>query len=510
MALIALNWDRKFIRIAVASAARSGSQLQFDRAMSFELDSDAEELSPIVLGEKLKAILSSVGVTKGEATVIVSRGDIEMRQFDLPPVPDEELPDMVRFQARSQFTNLTDECLVDYVPLDKLGDKSTVLAASFSEENAAKIRATIDATGLRLKHIVVRHFAACELIRSKLASEKSRVVVEIIGREADISVVKNDYVLLARTVRVPETYTDEQFDAWLPSEIRRTMASAQGQAGASKAEEIIVCGSAAEHEKLSQDLQASFEIPARFIQPLEVIRTSSRFEAPAHQDGFASLMGSLVQTTHKDTHAIDFLNPRQKPKAATDTRKLAWIGGTLAAMLLLGAVVVWSMFSTKNGEIASLKEQVQLKTNFLDTTQAAVKRAQKIDDWKKMQFNWLEEMHGLANRMPGPDKLRLEQFMGSQNLQINLSGGGAVRESGGEITLKFWKTDDYELDELEQGFMDFGYKPKLDNELKKSNGEFDREVSYQLGMPAEQFDLRGTRLLRPSGEKSETVEEASN
>ena len=258
MALIALSWDRKFIRIAVASPYRSASHLQFDQAMSFELDSDAEEMSPLKLGEKLTAILNKVGVTKGDATVIVSRGDIEMRQFSLPPVPDTELPDMVRFQARNQFTSLSDDCLVDYVKLNEDDQHRTVLAASFSDENAKKIRDTIEATGLRLKHIVVRHFAACELVRSTYPTEKCRLVVEIIGREADISVVINNYVVLARTVRVPDTYSDEQFDAWLPGEIRRTMASAQGQAGATKPEEIIVCGSASEHEQLSKDLQESF------------------------------------------------------------------------------------------------------------------------------------------------------------------------------------------------------------------------------------------------------------
>ena len=88
-------------------------------------------------------------------------------------------------------------------------------------------------------------------------------------------------------------------------------------------------------------------MPSQFLQPLDAVKKSSRFESPSHQDGFASLMGSLIQTTHNDAHAIDFLNPRQKPKQEKDVRKLAIIGGVAAAFALLGAFIVWNMFRAK-------------------------------------------------------------------------------------------------------------------------------------------------------------------
>ena len=61
----------------------------------------------------------------------------------MPPAPDEELPDMVRFQAMRDFTQLSDDTPLDFIPLRADGEEHrNVLAAAISNELLSEIRAT--------------------------------------------------------------------------------------------------------------------------------------------------------------------------------------------------------------------------------------------------------------------------------------------------------------------------------------------------------------------------------
>lgn len=426
MPLIAIKKDKDYLRIAVASGSRTSGRIQFESAESVELAGETEVLSPTRLGEKLRAVLNQLGASKGDATVIVARSDVEMGQFQLPLVPDDELPDMVRFQARNQFTSITDDSVVDFVVLSSTETKITVLAAVLTEENLKRIHATIEPTGLKLKHIVLRPFGAAELIHAGHPDSRCRMIIEIIGREADLSVVRNDQLILSRTVRVPDSYTVEKFDAWLPGEIRRTITAAQNQLGSDEVESIVVCGSIEEHERLGQELEASFQTETRFIRPFELINKSSRFQSPARSDGFASLLGSLLRNTSEPNRGIDFANPRKRVAKKLDHKKIAKIAAVAAAFLVLGAGGIWWLLSNKQAEIARLQgliDQLQPETQ---QTEGAIQNAEIIDEWKKRQIDWVEELYRLSHAVPEPDDTRLIRVTANanriENASLQLSG----------------------------------------------------------------------------------------
>ena len=415
MAQIAIKWDNDYIRVAVANNARGAARAQFDRALAVELTGEHESLSPAQMGEKLKVILEKVGVQRGDATVIVARRDVEMRQFQLPPVPPEELPDMVRFQARNHFTSFNEDCLVDFVPLSTNEEHATVLAAALSAEESKNIRDTVEAAGLKLRHIVLRPFAAAELVRGAKPDSDCRIVLEMIGREADISVVDNGYVLMTRTVRVPDTYTTEQFDAWMPGEIRRTITAARGQSGAGKACEIIVCGSKSDHPKLADELNESFDAHTEFLPPFDLVQTSNRFERPAHDDGFASLLGALVQAKNTESHALDFLHPRKRPEKKLDKKKIYWAAAIAASIGLIGLMLVWSMFKSKDRQIATLEESIAKLEKTTSFTDPVVANAKPLDEFNTSRVDWLEKMYSISQIVPEPENTRLTRIVGANS-----------------------------------------------------------------------------------------------
>ncbi len=415
MPLIAIKKDKDYLRIAVASGSKTSGRLQFERALSVELAGETEPLSAARLGDKLQAVLEKIGAQRGDATFIVARSDVEMGQFQLPLVPDDELPDVVRFQARNHFTSITEESIVDFVVLSKTDKNISVLAAVLTGEALQRIHDTLAPTGLKLKHIVVRPFAAAELLHTGNSDKGCRVIIEIIGREADISVVHNDKIVLSRTVRVPESYTVEKFDAWLPGEIRRTITAAQGQVGAEEVQSIVVCGSANEHEQLCQDLEKSFQIKSHFVKPFDLVQKSSRFETPTRNDGFASLLGSLLRTSGESNRGLDFVNPRKRVAKKLDKKKLYRIAGVAAAILILGVTSVWWILGSKQAEITSLQNAINEIKPYADQNKGAIQNAEIIDQWKSRQIDWLEELYKLSNTIPEPDNTRLLRLTARAN-----------------------------------------------------------------------------------------------
>jgi Tfp pilus assembly PilM family ATPase len=424
---VALNWDAHRIRLVAGAGGKvAAGRIRVDRAETVLLDAGSGEhggiaLTPTQLADKLQAVLARFGVSRGDATVVVSRSDVEIRELQVPPVPVDELPELVRFQARNLFTSFHDDWLLDFVPLSE----SSVLATALSGEKAHAIRETVERAGLKLKHIVLRPFAAAEFLRGADTGSRTRLIVEPLLRQADISVVRNDFVVMTRTVRVPETYTDEQFDLWLPEEIRRTIVAASNQVDSSPPSEIVVCGSQKLHEKLSRELQSSFDIPTTFFDPFGDVATSAGFVKPDRVDGYCSLLGSLLQTTDSANHSIDFLAPRKKKEPQLDRKKLGIAAGVAAMLLVVLGGWVWWTFSSRNAEIARLRQENSELEEQLGQLELQAGRIGKIDSWRAGAINWLDELYKISQVFPDPEHSRLNHLSGSVQLdkaEINFKG----------------------------------------------------------------------------------------
>ncbi len=519
MPLVALNWDPR--RILVAIARRSAGRVVFDRALTVELmRTEDESLDAKRLGGKIKAVLQANGVSRGEATVVVSRGSIEMRQFEVPPVPDEELPELVRFQARNHFNALGDDWTLDFVPIHTSnGQLTSILAAAISPKTLAEIRKTVESAGLRLRHVVIRPFAAVELMRSVSGTDSCQITVELSGRQANLSVVDNGHLLFTRTVRVPESYSDDQFDNWLPGEVQRTIAAARNQAEAPEINKIIVFGKASEHERLRQGLQESFVIETEFFNPFDAVSLSREFKYPDRFDGFASLLGAIVQQSATETRSIDFINPR-RPETSHETRNMLTIAGAIAASLfIVGMLIGWWVLRSRDAEIADLQSEITTLKQQAVTTDDIINRVAFVDDWKSRDIQWLDELYELSDRLLTPDESIVDSFVGNlygQNAIIELAGKVKDSQSHNELSDNL-ASRPYEIIPRSSNINNSG---TLRNEFKKSLRmdlfdiaaiDFDSQLELPGSQDSDDGDTGDSSIDKAESvePKSETATEAS-
>ena len=249
--LLALEWNGSEARLVVASTR--GDQVIIEQAFSVELrprepDGDKSEVD---IGARLAAALGARGLGRLDTLVAIGRTNIELRQLLLPPAPDDELPDLVRFQAMREFNEFDEKWLLDFVPLgDSPDEPRTVLAAAIGPELVEQIQQTCQAAGLKPRRLVLRACAAASLLARAESTRQGelRLLIDLLSDEADLTVMSDGRVVFLRTTRLGGDPPQPQV---LIGEVRRTMAAVQNQLGGRKVDSIVLCGQGAQQADMA-------------------------------------------------------------------------------------------------------------------------------------------------------------------------------------------------------------------------------------------------------------------
>lgn len=393
---LAIEWDDHELRALVAMT--SGRSVTVEYAGAIELPSDEGKApTPDAVGKALDGWVREQGLSRCTTLVAVGRASIELRRLTLPPAPDDELPEMVRFQAQREFSSLTDDSPLDFLPL--AGDTTTprqVLAAALSPELLAQIGSACDAAGLRAERVVLRPCATAAVVRqsSRSSDEGASLVVDPLLDELDLSVLVGEKVVFIRTLRLPHVAEDEKQYRPLLGELRRTMAAFHNQFRDVRISSITVCGDPAQRAPLAEAIEQEFKLTTSVLHPLEEVGGTSRLQQnmPEHPGRFAPLVGMVLDEA-AGSHAIDFLNPRKKPEAKSHRR--TYILAAAAALLLVGFYAWWqySRISDKRLAVESLQTQVEETQQHYNEQLATTKeRVDRLRSWMESDFNWLDEL----------------------------------------------------------------------------------------------------------------------
>lgn len=406
--LIGLEWDDREARV-VAGATR-GSHLVVEHAFSISWPAPADGGKPTAppaaeIGRRLGEELTARKIPRGEALVALSRTLLELKPLTLPPVPDEELPDMVKLQSQREFTNLHEGSLIDFIPLSgSATEPRGVLAAAVPPELVKQVRQVCDAAGLKLERLTLRPCGAAALLnRAHPKSERIKLLVDLMWDDADLTVLVGDQVAYLRTVRLPVDATTGDVARPLVSEIRRTMAAAQNQLGSQRVEAVYFCGDQRQ-AAVAEALGKSLEQPVRAFDPFQGLELGGALRSAGIVEAsrFAPLLGTLSEEAAGARPALDFLHPRRRPAQKSRTeraRPLALAAGAVFAVAAL--FFYW--------QLAGLDTQIEEKRLALT---AAKQEAEKFDKirrqyeslktWQDSDIVWLDELASISRQATPP------------------------------------------------------------------------------------------------------------
>lgn len=420
---IAIEWDAKELRVVVATV-RGGAVSISDIAST-----PLETTEPNALGETLKRLLHGVGVDKGVGLIALGRGKAELRELKLPPVPDAELPVMVRFQAVRTFAAAGEKSAIDYLPTRSDADGVRVVAAAVGPEELKSCALAAVPAGLSIERIVLRPLAAAALFRrhtSDLAGEV--VLIDLLADEADIVILRDGTPNFVRSIRLPDDPAIRI--RTLSGEVRRSlMACQEGQPDGDSARRIVLWGREAVHADEVKGLATALNTSVQTLDPFSLVEIEAKLKdrLPEHVGRLAPLLGLLDADARGGTDLIDFLNPRRPPVPKSQRGRYIAYGAIAATIVALGAFFAWKKVRDLDTEIIALKTAYDDLAEPVKAADLAMSRTARVESFLDGDVFWLDEIRRIAVNMPPAEEAIVELL----SAKLDTFGGASITIDGG-------------------------------------------------------------------------------
>lgn len=475
---IAIEWNDQEARLAVAGG-RPG-QAVFEQAFTVSLKSPdpSEDAAVPDPGERISAALAARGLGRLPALVALGRSKLELRQLSLPPAPDNELPDLVRFQAMREFGAMQSDWPLDFIPLDSDPEQPrAALAAAIAPEQMHEVDRICQTAGLKPDRVLLRPCSAASLFgRAHPAEEPGqvRLLIDLLGDEADLTVVRDQTVVFLRSARLPGNALESSDAAEvLESEVRRTMAAAQNLLKGQKVEALLLFGTSLKHNGLRDALHKKFSLGVEVYDPFEGLKLKGdlRKNIPPDSDRFAPLLGALLDEIERDKHALDFLHPRRAEEKSTQKNLVA--GVALVAGVLLVGLLLFNFMQKRaleNSIRRSTAELNQLKKQVTKAEQA-IENAKMVADWTSNDVQWLDKLRWISEHAPSSEEVVFTQMTLTAN------------QKNGQVSVKGVAKDLDAYSSLEQNLNDEQHAVKSgtsgsDETLKGYSHKFDTSILF--------------------------------
>jgi Tfp pilus assembly PilM family ATPase len=411
---LALDWNRD--ALGCVEAEVSGGQLRvlrvgrFDWPEAIDRDTDAP-----TLGHWLRQQLNALGVQAEEVVVVVSREEVVSRRLDLPAAPDEELPELVRFQAAAKSTTPLDQLALDFVPLPQIEGESTrpALLATVDRQRLDHLQKTCVAAGLKVRSVQASPFAVAEVA---IRSERQRgddpnlatLVVFQDEHRVELSILHRLGLVFTHHTRFDPS--DARGLRGAIAEINRSIVTF-GQLMHSTVEVSRVClvHDGGIDPGLEQALNERFSGRLHVVDPAgdSAVRVQDPALAP-RLAGLAPAMGALLGELQRTVPSVDFFNPR-KPPPKRDLRRerLIRIGTRVGAAVLLLGLLGWWYASHLQSQIDTLVAEDGQLSNELAGAGPPRNAHARIQTWTSGALQPLQEVDRLNRLLPGTDRVLL-------------------------------------------------------------------------------------------------------
>jgi hypothetical protein len=454
---LALDWDDQ--RLVGVAAQVASKHVQIRAILDFKwAEGETPSEQPGAAGKRLRAELDRASAANGPVFVSLPREEAIVRLLELPECTDDELPELVRFQAVTRSAVPLERLLLDYLPLPALKEAPgrRVWMATIGKQASDRVQAILSAAGLEAAAISLSSLGAAELVAHQsgsgsAAAESATLIVSCVDLRVEITGIwQNRVVLMHSATLSSHDPPEDQLTQIVAETARSTVALSQAAPGLQIGSGWLI-GSRTEHSLLADTLSERFGFKFHVLtDPASTPGVSADSNSPLAKSPLAwAPLGLLLGQSSQRVDSVDFLHPRrQHPKP--DRRKLYLALGAAAVVLLL--VGIWGAIQRRvwqlEEQIATLKSENDAAQALLDKNAPLRETAAWVDDWTQRDIDWLEQFRLIELAKGGADKLYLTTFDANvasrDKLAVVVAAGRAKMPS--------------EVDDFEDKLVELGYR----------------------------------------------------
>lgn len=399
------------IRVTVAAVVGRRAQISDHFAIPLPVAANPDQMS-----ELLKSALASHRVGRGECDVIVTRRAVEMRELNVPPVPNDELPDLLKFSARNEFASMNDSWRLDYVPLsDDPATARRVLAAAISPQAFDEVNKLLTTAGLKLKRLLLRPFCLATAVDQDDPAASARLLVIVVDQMAELVLVHAGRVFMSRSLLLGGAGPEPQWQE-LKGEIQRTLIMA-GRALPEKEITLVAAGwpaSPGQQTEFAASLDRAFKNLSANTN--KWVDTAAKCSPLVESGELLPALGALASLSRDQWLGIDFASPRRRVEKKRNWRQIAVWAGLAAGLLLCIFALAWMMLADQKKSIERLQSQLNTLRQANETqgnrpgVDQIVGEVAEIDNWQRGQIDWIEELNELSKRLNTADETMVDSM----------------------------------------------------------------------------------------------------
>lgn len=388
---IALNIGSQRVSMAVFEPSKSGGLvLKAYDSETILADPATEASRASQTGLAISQLAQRLKTGRSKVRYAISGQSVFTRFVKLPPLDDDNIEQLVTFEAQQHVPFPLEEVVWDYEVLESAGEKEVVIVA-IKGESLDETNESVTDTGLSTAEVDVAPMALYNSFRAAYPNVAEPVLLIDIGaKTSDLLYIEGKRFFtrsvamggaaistaIAKEYGVPFAEAEnhktqggmvalggghtEQMDETtaalamtirntlgrLPAEIARTTNYYRSQHGGNAPKLVILAGGGASLPYTKEFFEEKLHLPVEFFNPVTAISVGKGVDADklgreAHLMG--ELIGLGLRGTGKSSINIDLVPTKVQAAREADKKKPFYIG---AAAVFLGGLALWGATTT--------------------------------------------------------------------------------------------------------------------------------------------------------------------
>ncbi|MFD2257916.1 Amuc_1101 family PilM-like pilus complex protein [Luteolibacter algae] len=404
---VALNIGSQRIGLAVFETSKNGKLiLKGYESESINADPAFEASRDAQVRVAVDDLVKKLKVSKSKVRYAISGQTVFTRFVKLPPLQDDNIEQLVTFEAQQHVPFPINEVVWDYELIEGEGEKEVVIVA-IKADALDEINKSVNDSSLATAEVDVAPMALYNAFRATYgAPEESTLIIDVGAKTSNLLYVEGNRFFTRSiaiggasvTAAIAKEYNisfadaehqkvtnglvalggghtenlDESVAALamvirnaltrLPSEIARTTNYYRSQHGGSAPRKVLLAGGGANLPYTLEFFTEKLNLPVEFFNPLGQVTIGKNVDTEllqreAHTMG--ELIGLGLRGSGKSTINIDLVPEAVEVSRAADRRKPFLIG---AAVLLVSGFAAWAAFQNVAASKAEDRRRTMAET----------------------------------------------------------------------------------------------------------------------------------------------------